>query len=498
MSDSVDDLFEDRVSTSDLRRKTVGGGILIGLAQAAKGILSFVGFAVILPRLLAPEEFGVVGMVVAAIGFFGMFRDMGMSQATVQRKRITHDQVTVLFWLNVAFSLAVAVVMAVLAPVLAWFYGETKLVGITLVLAASGVLGGLGIQHRALLRRLMRFDSLALIEIAALLLQLTTSIVLAVAGFGYWSLVAGRVAVEASTLLGAWLACDWRPGLPRGGDGVRSMVNFGGNVTGFNVVNYFARNLDDILVGRFSGSGPLGLYQKAYEILLLPLDQVNRPVGRVALPALSKIVDDSDRYRTVYLRILEMVLLATVPVATFFLTSADLIVPLVLGERWAPASPIVMAMALVMFVQPLGNSTGWLFMSQDRTPDMFRWGMVGSTIVVVAFWIGIPWGPLGVALAYAVVDILVRTPLLLWWVGRRGPVRTRDFYVTAAPFMIAGLAGILVVEVAQRSWVLGPLPGVLSALVLSIATTVLVVALWPRGRRVLVELPRMVRELRRG
>ena len=481
----------------NLSRLTVVGALLTGLSQVFRSILLF-GSTMVLARLLTPDDFGLVGMVMAVIGFVAIFKDMGLSQATIQREEITHEHISALFWINLGLSAGVMVVSAILAPVLTWFYGEPELFGITLALAGTALLGGLTVQHQALLRRQMRYGTLATIEVTSLALKVAAAVAAAALGFGYWALVIGQATAALVNAVGVWVACDWRPSRPaKAGAEVRAMVRFGGNVTGFNIVNYFARNLDDMLIGRFAGKTALGLYQKAYELMMLPLTQVNQPIGRVALPALSRLVSEPERYRSAYLRILEKVLLLTVPLGVFLILTADWLVLVVLGDQWVEAGRLLAVMGLMFFTQPLGNSTGWLFLSQDRTNEMFRWGLVGASLSVLSFLVGLPWGVFGVAASYSISGVLVRTPLLLWWVGRRGPVRTGDFYRTAAPLAIAGGVACAAVYSFRLLFGDGPIGiGLGIAFAITAVSSLLTLLALPKGRAALLDVKALVKELK--
>ncbi|MFU8806953.1 MAG: oligosaccharide flippase family protein, partial [Bradymonadaceae bacterium] len=264
---------------------------------------------------------------------------------------------------------------------------------------------------------------------------------------------------------------------------IRSMLAYGGNLTGFSVVNYFARNLDDVLIGRFHGAGPLGLYQKAYEILMVPIKQINNPVSAVAIPALSRLVDQPERYRKAYLRILEKVLLLTMPLAALLIATADWVVLLALGPQWTESAQIFAVLGILVFIQPLGNSTGWLFITQDRTREMLRWGVLGSTLSIISFLVGLPWGVIGVAAAYAISGLVVRTPILLWYVGRRGPVRTVDFYKRCAPFALSGVVTLgVLLQMRALEVVTHPAAGLAIALALTLVTMPTVLAIFPGGR----------------
>ncbi|HWW75239.1 MAG TPA: lipopolysaccharide biosynthesis protein, partial [Pyrinomonadaceae bacterium] len=260
-----DFLRTDRLK-EDLGARTARGGLLTVTAQGFK-FAATMAATVVLARLLTPGDYGLVGMVAVVTGFIALFKDLGLSAATIQREEISQEQVSTLFWVNVGVSAAIGLLTAALAPVVAWFYGEPRLAPVTLAYSIGFLFGGLTVQHEALLKRQMRFAVLVTAEVAALLASIVTTVALAWRGFGYWSLVAGHLALSFVYMLAVWGVCGWRPGRPRRGAGVRSLLGFGGNLTGAAVVNYFARNLDNMLIGRFWGGWQLGLYAKAYQLL---------------------------------------------------------------------------------------------------------------------------------------------------------------------------------------------------------------------------------------
>jgi PST family polysaccharide transporter len=395
-------------------------------------------------------------------------------------------QVSTLFWVNVALSLGVGLVTVALAPAVAWFYGEPKLRSITMVYAIGFLFGGLTVQHEALLHRQMRFGAQAACEIVALLVTIAITVTLAWRGAGYWALVGGHLTTSFVYMLGIWAVCRWRPGPPARGSGVRSLLRFGGNLTGFGVVNFFARNLDNMLIGRFWGSQQLGLYAKAYQLLTLPIDQINAPITTVAVPALSRLNDSPERYRRAYLRIIEKISVLTMPGIALMIATADWVVLVVLGPQWTEAGHIFAALGVAALIQPIANTTGWLFISQGRTNDMFRYGLVGSTVIVVAIVAGLPWGAVGVAAVYAFIWVTIVMPLLFYWVGRKGPVRPRDFYVTVAPAFCAALGVLVALFLFRRSGVIvNPLAGLISSFGIACAVTLLFLYAIPAGRRAL-------------
>ena len=476
----------ERLKTGLGTRAARGGAVTI----ASQGFKFVAGLAttMVLGRLLTPADYGLIGMVAVVTGFVSMFKDLGLSAATVQREEITSAQVSTLFWVNVALSVGVGLVTVGIAPAVAWFYGKPQLTSITAVYGLGFLFGGLTVQHEALMHRQMRFLAQAVCELIALLVTIAVTITLAWRGFGYWALVVGHVTTSFVYMLCIWTVCRWRPGRPKGVSSVISLLRFGGNLTGFGVVNFFARNLDNMLIGRVWGSQQLGLYAKAYQLLTLPIDQINSPITTVAVPTLSRLNDSPERYRRTYLRIIEKISVLTMPGIALLIGTADWIVLIVLGPQWTQAGHIFAALGVAALIQPIANTTGWLFISQARTNDMFRYGLVASTIIVAAIVSGLPWGALGVATVYALVWVTIITPMLFYWVGRKGPVRPRDFYITVAPAFCAALGVLAAIFLFRRSGlVANPFAGLVVSAGIAAAVALSFLYLIPAGRRALFD-----------
>jgi O-antigen/teichoic acid export membrane protein len=440
-------LLAAEASQEDLKGRSIRGGAATLLGQGAHLAIQIASTAV-LARLLAPQAFGLVAMVTAVTSFAYLFKDLGLAAATIQKARITQGQVSTLFWVNAAMGVLTALLTAALAPLIAWFYGEPSLTWIAATLALSFALAGLTVQHQALLRRHMRFVALAAIDVLAMLGGATAAIAAAVLGAGYWSLVIMQVMTALCSLVAVWLTCRWTPGLPVRRAGVRDMLGFGANLTGFNMVNYVARNLDNILIGRVWGAVSLGFYAKAYGLLMLPLRQVNAPIAAVAVPTLSRLQDDPARYRRYYLKSITMISFVTMPAVMFLIVMSAEVIRVALGPQWSPAGQIFALLGIAALTQPVTTSTGWLYVSQGRGRDMFVWGVVASTITAFGIVLGLPWGASGVAACYTLSNV-VMIPLLCWFVGRKGPVQARDIYrATAAPagVSLCVLAGLLIVR----------------------------------------------------
>ena len=383
----------------DLKGRSVRAGAVTLAAQASKFMLQM-GSTVVLARLLVPEDYGLIGMVTVVIGFAGLFKDLGLSTATIQKSEINHKQVSNLFWINFAISCATGLVVASLAPAIAWFYKEPRLTWITLALASSFLFGGLTVQHQALLQRQMSFTSLAKIDITSILVGVMTATISAWYGLGYWALVLMQITSSIVNVVGVWVVCSWRPGVPLRGSGIRSMLAFGGNMTGFNLVNYFSRNLDNVLIGQYWGPQQLGLYAQAYKLVLLPIQQINGPITNVALPALSSLQSEPEKYRRYYYKAILSISCLGMPMTGFLLASADKVILVLLGKQWLDAVLIFQLLMPAAFNATIGIGQGWVYQSLGMVDRQLRWGIVSSILNVILFAIGVRWGAIGVAAAY--------------------------------------------------------------------------------------------------
>jgi len=473
----------------ELGKRSARGGVITLTAQVCKFGLSM-SSAIVLARLLTPQDYGLIGMVAILVGFLGMFQYLGLSTATIQWADLNHQQVSALFWMNMALSAAIMLVTIAAAPLAAWFYKEPRLIGITIGYAVSIIITGLYIQHEAILIRQMRFTITAVIEVSAMAIGLAVAIVSAIYGARYWALVINQLVLAMVSVIGMWAACRWRPSWPSSGAGVRSMLTFGSNVTGFNIMQYFARNADNALIGKFWGAYELGLYSRAYQMLLMPMQQINAPLAAVAVPALSRLADSPERYRDAYLKILEKLVMITMPLGAFMIATSDWLVLLLLGPQWKETSTIFMLLGIAAIIQPVTKTSWWLFSTQGRSRDLFHWGIIGAVIAVGSIIAGLPWGAKGVAATYAISDLCIATPLLFWYVGRRGPIRASHFYHTITPSVAASLCALGAVVLTRPwlmtvSWLVGRLS---LAFAITMAVTLLVFSALPTGRKAIRNL----------
>ena len=394
--------ISDALSTdhlhADLKGRSVRGGLLTLVSQGMQFVTQAVS-TVVLARLLSPADFGVVAMVTAVTGLAFAFADFGLSEATIQRKEITHEQVSTLFWINVGIGLALTLITAGLGPVLAKFYGEPRLVAIALVSSLNFLVGGLRVQPTALLKRQMRFSALAFRDFLAPVIGVPAAILMAWRGAGYWAIVAQPLAVNLTLMVVSWMLVRWKPGLPRRDSQVTSMLVFGGSVSLSYLILNVNRSFDSVLIGRYWGAAPLGLFSRAYNLLMLPVRQLTTPAGNVAIPAFSRLQDDPERFARYYLRALSLMVWVIAPTFGFLFVAARPVIVLVLGAKWAEAVPVFQILVISALGQLLMDSTGWLFISRGQSSRLLKLLLVISPIILCSTAIGLPFGIKGVALS---------------------------------------------------------------------------------------------------
>jgi O-antigen/teichoic acid export membrane protein len=443
---AVRNVFES-IPADGLKRRTVRGGAVTVAAQAACFILQM-GSTMVLARLLTPSDYGLMAMVMVLTNALNVFRDGGLSTGTVQKASITHEQVSTLLWVNIGLGCLLGLVTVAAAPVMVRVFHETKLLPITLALATTFPLSALTVQHEALLNRQMRFTALAVIETIAVAVGICVGIITAFNGFGYWALVCMTLAMTLTKVISLALAIRWVPGLPQPRCGVGSLLRFGGYLTGSKLMVYLFRNADNALIGWWWGAGPLGLYSKAYSILMLPINQVNAPMSGVAVPALSRVQNDPERVRRVFLGGYAILASIILPIVLYLTIFTDEVVLVILGEQWRPSISLFRLLAPAALVGALAlNPLSWLFIATGRPDRQFRFSILWSGVLVAAFAFGVRFGPAGVAAAYSIISACLALPLCLY-AFRGTSIRLGNLANTlkapAIAALVAALAGISV------------------------------------------------------
>lgn len=426
-----------------------GGAIAFG-GQISRLILQLVGTA-IMSRLLAPEDFGLIAMAVTVTGFVGMFTDMGLSVATIQRSEVTQPLVSTLLFVNVGVGLLLMLFAALAAPLAALLYDDPRVTWLVIGMALSIPLAAAVAQHNALLARSMRWMPLQMIAVASQAVGLVVGVVLAwKTDAGVWALVAQMITASVITFILTWIICDWRPSRVENWRVARAELGFGANVTGFSLLNFLHRQFDNVLIGWRWGAVELGFYARAYNLLTLPIGLINGSLSSSAIPILSKCKDDPDRWNAAYLRLATVTAFMGCGLCAVLFVIADPLVDIILGPGWHEVSVIFRVLAISSIFGTASNSCGWVFISLGRTRQYFYWSLFGCPLYALSFVLGLPWKAEGVAIGYAICAFAL-TPLYFGYAMRQTTISMTTLARWMIPVLIAATLAIGAGELVNMS-----------------------------------------------
>jgi O-antigen/teichoic acid export membrane protein len=383
--------------------------------------------AIVLARLLTPADFGLLALVTVFTGFASMFSDFGMSSAVIYRQEASSAELDFAFWLNIAVGVLATALCIAVAPLVGRFYGDPRVIPLMRAVALTFAIGSFGILPQSLLQKTFRFRALALVDISTSASAGAVAVFMAFRGFGVWSLVAQALATTIASVMMKCLLVRWRPGFRfRWRDGAL-LWRFGTNLLGFNAVNYWCRNGDNLLVGRFCGAVELGLYSRAYALMLLPVGQVHAVLSSVMFPTLAGMQHSKEAFRRTYLLACQSIALIAFPIMFWLMVEADDFIHVLWGPRWAGVVPILRILAIAGIGNSIGTTVGWIYTATGRTDLMFRWSLVTAPVMLGSFAAGLRWGGYGVAISYTLVYYLI-----LWFPTWAIPGRLIDL-----PFPLA-------------------------------------------------------------
>ena len=406
-------LFSSDKLAQDLAPKLFKGGISTMSAKVVQFILS-TGGTVVLARLLTPTDYGLFGMVMIIFSFAHMFMISGLSMATIQKANISRAQISTLFWINSGIGAFLGLCFITSSPFVASFFGQPELKSVTAVLSLVFIFGSIKIQHEALLRRHMQFGALAIIIILSEIISLITTIILALSGWRYWALVLGKVISTLSYTLLTFLFLPWIPGKIGRGTGVRSMLRFGGNLTIAGFTRYLTGNFDKLLIGKFLGADSLGIYGKAYRILLLPVSEIRMPMTNLAMPALSALKNEPNRYIKYFQRFLDILATITIPITLYCAIEAEFIISLLLGHQWMAVVPVFRILAIAGIIIPISQTQAIVLLSLGFDNKYLFYYIVNTLITLIAISIGLLFGITGIAIAFVISNYLILIPSMVY------------------------------------------------------------------------------------
>lgn len=421
-----------------------------GASQVIRLAVQFT-VSVILARLLGPEVFGLLALANVFVGFARIFSDFGLGSALVQQSGASAEDRSFIFWINLIVGVVLTAAMAASAPLIAAFYHDPRLIPITLLVSPEFFVSSVGILPKSLLQKEFAFQRLAVIEIGGAVSSAVVGIVLALRGWGVYSLVFASLADAVVSTALAWKAVPWLPSLAWRSTRTRGLLSYGLGLLGFNTLNYWMRNGDNLLIGKFCGAWELGIYNRAYSLLLFPVSQVHQVLTKVMFPALAAVQHSKTDFRKLYLRGCRDISFVMFPVMVGLIVTADDFITAVYGRRWVAVIPVIRILAIAGVGQCIGTTVGWIYTASGRTDLMFKWSVWSAPVLIAAFIIGVRSGAVGVAAAYTVACVLLWYPM--WRVA--GSIIDLDFKTTmlavARPFACAVLMSAVALTVKMAA-----------------------------------------------
>ena len=434
-----------------LRQKTILGLFWTALSQGGRQITQFF-VTIILAKLLSPNDYGILGMATVFVGFLSMFSGLGFESAIIQKQEVTDNELNSAFWLNLISSLSVTATLIICAPYIAEFYSMPELGRVVVFLSLNVSIMALSMVHQAMLNREMRFKEIALRDITSTAISGVIGIYLAVNGYGAWSLVAQAIIFQLVSATMFWVLYDWHPRLQFSMSQLKEIFNFGIKVLGFKLANFWARNIDNLIIGRLMGSVNLGYYDLAYRIMLFPMQNMSSVIGQVLFPAFSEIKDNKKQLGRIYLEMVKGISLITYPLLFLVIGTVTEFIPVFLGLKWLPAVKIVQILGFCGIVQSTLSPCGNIILAVGRVDLQLNYGLIGAVWAIISILSGIHWGITGVASSYTLGQII-------WALFIHGTIMTKltetsfaDFIAAIYKSLIIGIAGLVIsIKIGQFS-----------------------------------------------
>lgn len=440
---------DSSLSRADLAATAARGALLTLSGQGGRIALQLLS-VIILARLLGPADFGLVAMASAFIGIGELLRDFGLSSAAIQSKELTKDQRDTLCWLNIALGAALSMLIFFTAPAIARLFGAVELAPIVQWLSLVVLFGGASTQYRASLTRELHFGRLVACELIAPTVGLSLGIIAALSGWGAYALVVQQVCNAAVGLISVAIAGRWFPGRPRLRSDLRPFITYGGNLFLSQVLVYASKNVDTVMLGTRFGATAVGIYDRAFQLMMTPITQLNAPFTRVALPVLSKLQDEPELFQRYLLRAQKLLMYFMVLILSFAASQAVPIVNIVLGSKWAESATILQILAVGGIFQMVGYSTMWIFLAKGLTKDWLLFTVAARSLMIGLIVCGSAGGVVGVAVGYS-VGLAVQWPLGLWWVRQVRGVNARAMLRTGCK-VIALVGSAAVPSLIISTW----------------------------------------------
>jgi PST family polysaccharide transporter len=408
-----------------LSRQVIKSGFWLQISRIIQLGSNFI-VSVILARLLLPADFGLAGLVTLYGAFVAQFTMLGLTLGIIQKKDINQRQLSTLYWINLGFNLFTALIVAGIAPLAAKYYKQPQMIPLILLYCVSFLISPFFQVHRRLLEKKIYFEKIAKIEVAASIGSGIVGIGMAFAGFGVYSIVWQSIALNLIYMISTMLNIKWKPDFIFSFQEVKELIFFSVKMKGARMVNFLERNIDFIILSKMFNASLFGFYSLAYRIMYFPVRRISYVFGEILFPAFSNIQDNIEKIREGYLRSIQMVAMAAMPLSVVLAIYTRPLIVLILGEKWLPISSLLFILSLAGLLQSIETVGDSIYPALNFPQTLFWIEIVRTVVTGIAVYIGGTMGLFEVAVAIFIARILLFS-VTLFILNKLIHVKFREF-----------------------------------------------------------------------
>jgi len=431
-----------------LRNDTISGVSWSVASQVIIQVSSFI-IGIIMVRLLTPNDFGMMSMILVITGFANVFKNFGLGSAIIQDQTLKQKDLSTIFWFNISLGAFVSFLIYSSSSFIAKFYDIPKLVDITELLSINFFITSLNLVQFSLFRKKMDFKTIFIVQTTATILSGAVGISLAMYGYGVWSLVGKALVFSSTGCILFWLFSSWRPVLTFDVASLKKVFNFSLPLLFNETFNYWVRNIDNLLIGKYLGGQQLGFYDRSYQLMLLPVSNISSVIGNVLFPSFSKISQEHERIGNIFRLSVGSICLIVMPLMIGLFLTADQVVLIVFGEAWLEMIPVLKVLSLLGISQSVIHLTSSIMLSQGATKLIFKLGLVTKIFTILMIVFGLQYGIIGVAICYFIANLFT-SPLIFYISGRLINLPYSKVLLSLLPIMAStAIMGFLVYAIGQ-------------------------------------------------
>jgi O-antigen/teichoic acid export membrane protein len=466
-----------------LRSRATTAAVWIAVGSAGRTLLQ-VGQLAILTRLLEPEAFGLMAVVLAVISVGSLFADGGLSSAFLQRRAVPDECRSSLYWVNLLLATAVALIIAVFSPLIAWAYDDSTLTWVILMCCPIFVLSAAGRQFEVASEKSLKFRSLVSIELCSAAIGVAAAIGSALAGWGVYSLPSAALAASLtkSVLAMALLSDGWQPQARLRFADVRSYIGFGSATLASNLINQVNLTIDIFLGGRLLGVDALGVYSVPRTMVMQTQGIINPIVTRVGFPVIAEVQGDPRVIRRAYELMVGAVAALGAPIYAAIAVLAADICSIFLGPRWNDAPETLSVLAIWAAVRSIGNPVGALLLGLGHAKRALAWNSTLLGIYPIALVIGSKFGVIGLASSLLATALILLIPGWRWLVQPFTGWELRGYLATTMLPLLIAVGSCLAAKTLTQQMANVPLRIGITLLVAGMGYGVVMAALSPSAR----------------